>query len=366
MALERHAERSGSSGWVGKLFLLVIVCTPLGGCRSSGANAGPSIEFSRVPQADEGGRDKHDIIEGLVKGNRPGQQIVLYARSRKWWLQPLVNQPFTKIQPSGKWTNATHLGTEYAALLVEPGFRPSATIDALPSRGGDVAAVTIVKGQSSPPSKSLQFSGYEWRVRDAPSGRGGKNYPYDPGNAWTDESGALHLRIAKASGGWSCAEISLTRSLGYGTYSFTVRDTSRMEPAAAFGMFTWDYAGADQNYHEMAIEISRWGDPAHKNTQYVIQPFHVAANVAKFASPGGALTHSLRWEPGRASFKTIRNTEPGKTVRGAETIAEHVFTSGVPSPGIESVRMNLYIFGPAKIPLQNEAEVVIEKFEYLP
>ena len=366
MALERPAERSGSSGWVGKLFFLVIVCALVGGCRSSGANAGPSIEFSRVPQADEGGRDKHDIIEGLVKGNRPGQQIILYARSGKWWLQPLVNQPFTRIQPSGKWTNATHLGTEYAALLVEPGFRPSATIDALPSRGGDVAAVTIVKGQSSPPSKSLQFSGYEWRVRNAPSSRGGKNYPYDPGNAWTDESGALHLRIAKASGGWACAEVSLTRSLGYGTYSFTVRDTSRMEPAAVFGMFTWDYTGADQNNREMDIEISRWGDPAHKNTQYVVQPFHVAANIAKFAAPGGALTHSLRWEPGRASFKTIRNSEPGKTVRGAETIAEHVFTSSVPSPGIESVRMNLYIFGPAKIPLQNEAEVVIEKFEYLP
>src|SRR5215470_8708488 len=190
MALERHAERSGSSGWVGKLFLLVIVCTPLGGCRSSGANAGPSIEFSRVPQADEGGRDKHDIIEGLVKGNRPGQQIILYARSGKWWLQPLVNQPFTRIQPSGKWTNATHLGTEYAALLVEPGFHPSAMIDALPPLGADVAAVTIVKGQSSPPSKMLQFSGYEWRVRNAPSNRGGQNF-YDPGNAWVDAGGAM-------------------------------------------------------------------------------------------------------------------------------------------------------------------------------
>jgi hypothetical protein len=145
-----------------------------------------------------------------------------------------------------------------------------------------------------------------------------------------------------------------------------VRDTSRLEPAAVLGMFTWDYAGADQNNREMDIEISRWGDPSNKNMQYVVQPFHVVANAARFATPGEALTHSLRWEPGRASFKTIRNSEPGKTVRGAETVAEHVFTSGVPSPGIESVRMSLYIFGAAKIPLQKEAEVVIEKFEYLP
>src|SRR5215470_7761805 len=165
MLLGQTDERSESSGWIGKFSLLVVVCMLLGGCRSSKANAGPSIEFSRIPQADEGGRDKHDIIEGRVTGARPGQQIVLYARSGKWWLQPIVNQPFTKIQPNSKWINATHLGTEYAALLVEPGFRPPSTTDALPVRGGDVAAVAIINGQRSPPSKSLQYSGYEWRVR---------------------------------------------------------------------------------------------------------------------------------------------------------------------------------------------------------
>jgi hypothetical protein len=47
-------------------------------------------------------------------------------------------------------------------------------------------------------------------------------------------------------------------------------------------------------------------------------------------------------------------------------VAEHVFTSGVPSPGIESVRMALYVYRAAKDPLQNGAEVVIEKFKYLP
>jgi hypothetical protein len=343
-----------------------VICLLLGGCHSSGANAGPSIEFSRVPQADEGGRDKHDIIEGHVVGARPGQQIVLYARSGKWWLQPLADHPFTKIQSNAKWINATHLGTEYAALLVEPGFRPPAAADVLPGRGGEVAAVAIVKGQASPPSPSLHFSGYEWRVRNAPSSRGGKSNPYDPGNAWTDESGALHLRIAKVSGEWTCAEVSLNRSLGYGTYSFTVRDISRLEPAAGFGMFTWDYAGADQNNREVDIEVSRWGDPANKNAQYVIQPFHVPANVARFTAPAGVLTHSFRWEPGRMVFKTVRSTELGKTARGTEAIAEHVFTSGVPSPSIESVRLNLYVFRDAKIPLQNGAEVVIEKFEYLP
>jgi len=315
-----------------------------------------------VPQADEGARAKHDIIEGRVTGARPGQQIVLYARSGAWWVQPLVTRPFTRIQTDSKWTNATHLGTEYAALLVEPNYRPAATTDALPQPGGAIAAVARAKGASSPPSASLRFSGYEWRIRDVASSRGGGNI-YDPGNAWTDMSGALHLRIAKASGKWACAEVSLTQSLGYGTYSFVVRETSHLEPGAVFGMFTWDYSAADQNYGETAIEISQWGDPASKNAQYVVQPYYVPANVERFTAPSGVLTHSFRWEPGRMTFRTVRGPQ---TDRGKRPVAEHVFASGVPSPGIESVRTNLYVFREARIPLENGAEVVVEKFEYLP
>ena len=40
-----------------------------------------SLEFTRIPQADVGGSDKHDIIEGRVIGALAGEQIVLYARS---------------------------------------------------------------------------------------------------------------------------------------------------------------------------------------------------------------------------------------------------------------------------------------------
>ena len=334
----------------------------LSSCRSQPAAVEPSIEFTRVPQADEGGREKHDIIEGRVAGGRPGQQIVLYARSGAWWVQPLLTQPFTKIGPNAKWSNATHLGTEYAALLVEPGYQPPATTNVLPGVSGAVSAVAIAKGAASPPSASLRFSGYEWRIRDAPSSRGGLNL-YDPSNAWTDQNGALHLRIAKASGNWTCAEVSLTRSLGYGTYSFVVRDTSHLEPAAVFGMFTWDYSGTEQNNREVDIEISRFGDPTSKNAEYVVQPYYVPANVARFTEPSGVLTHSFHWEPGRITFRTVRGSQTGA---GARVVAEHVFSSGIPTHGIESIRMNLYIFGKARIPLENGAEVVIEKFEYLP
>lgn len=346
------------------LAALSFVCLSLFvGCRSQHAS-GPDIEFTRVPSSVEGGPDKMDIIEGRVTTADPKLQLVLYARSGKWWIQPLVEEPFTNIRPDSTWTNSTHLGTEYAAMLVRAGFRPATALDEMPARGGNIVAVATVKG-SEPTlqvSKTLQFSGYEWRIRNAPSDRGGLNN-YDANNAWTDSSGALHLRIAKLSGAWTCAEVSLTRSLGYGTYSFVVRDTTQLEPAAVFGIFTWDYAGADQNHREMDIEISQWGDRSIKNAQYVLQPFYVSENTSRFSVPSGRLTYSFRWEPGSVLFRTLRGSNPGGKVL---PVAEHAFTSGVPLHAAESVRMNLYVFRSSKEALKGENEVVVEKFEYLP
>lgn len=338
----------------------------LNGCATATRQAAnkPSIEFSVIPPVAEGGPDKRVPIAGRVTGARAGQQIVLFARAGIWWVQPTIDEPFTSIQPDSTWTSSTHLGTEYAALLVEPGYSPPSTIEVLPSEGGDVVAVKIVPGEKSEQAgpRTLQFSGYEWQVRNVRSNRGGRPNPYSNANAWTDANGFLHLRIAQNAGEWTCAEVKLSRSLGYGTYLFVVRDVSQLEPAAVLSMFTWDEAEAGQNHREMSIELARWGDPASKNAQYVVQPYYVPANVVRFNVPSGALTHSLRWEAGRAVFKSVRGT----AANGSSVVAEHTFTTGVPAPGGESIHLDLYIFGNAKNPLQNDVEVVIEKFEYLP
>jgi len=166
-----------------------------------------------------------DTIRGRVIGVRPEQRIVLYAKTEgRWRIQPFARDPlFTEIQGDSRWKNVTHLGEEYAALLVDPSYSPPQTTEALPSAGGAVAAVAVVKGQTADPSsphKILHFSGYDWLVRDLLSYRGGSINSFDPANAWTDANGALHLRVTKNQDGWSCAEVHLTRSLGYGTYLF--------------------------------------------------------------------------------------------------------------------------------------------------
>jgi hypothetical protein len=344
--------------------LVVIACICPAGCEREREAVSPSIEFATVPRAGAGGSATLDGISGRVIGARPGQRIVLFSKSDIWWVQPLTVEPFTTIEADSTWKSEIHLGTEYAALLVEPGYDPPATAEFLPQPGGAVIAVARVKGTgdfSASPPKLLTFSGYEWEVRQAPSDRGGAN-DYDPANVWTDADGFLHLRLAQRDGRWTSAEVILTRSLGYGTYAFVVRDTSQLDPAAALGLLTWDDQGAEQNHRELDIEISQWGDRSIPNAQYVLQPYYVPANVARFQAPRGTLTHSFRWEPGRALFRTVRGSAPA----ARPAVAQHEFAAGVPTPGTERARMNLYYFRYSPVPPQKDVEVVIERFQYLP
>jgi len=306
-----------------------------------------------------------DSIEGRVTGAKPGQRIVLYAKNGIWWIQPFWSQPFTTVQADSTWKSSTHLGTDYAALLVEPLYRPQKKLAALPVAGNGVTAVITAKGMSIPavPLKVIHFSGYDWTVRAGATDRGGKINAYDSANAWTDEKGYLHLRMGERDGRWSCAEVNLTRSLGYGTYKFVVQDSAHLNPSAMLGMFTVDERRGDDTRVELDIELSQWGKRGSKNAQYVVQPYYIPENIARFSVPSGVFTHIIRWEPGVASFKTVRGSGIGP---GSRSISEHVFTSGIPTPAAETVHIDLYDFLHSKSNPQDPAEVVIEKFEYLP
>jgi len=353
-------------GHVNPVLAVLLLIAPVlsGGCGNRSGRAQPSIEFTKVPEAREGGVEAVTEIEGRVSGARSDEKIVVYARSDRWWVQPGPERPLTPIQQGQAWNTPTHYGWEYAALLVGPGFRPSETTDNLPVLGGPIRAIATVKGRPSPPPviKTIHFSGYEWKLRTASSNRGGIAQLYDPANAWTDESGALHLRISKDSEKWHCAEINLTRNLGYGTYRFTVRDSSFLEPAAVLSMFTWDETSAEQNHREFGVEVGSWGDPATRNAHFIVQPYYVPANVASFNLPPGRVSFSVVWRPENLSFRAGRGDGNAKT----KVITEHSFTSGIPTPGNESLHLNLYVFGTSRIPLKQPTEVVVEKFEYIP
>jgi hypothetical protein len=357
---------------------VLLVHFVLTGCHSSPANSAPTLAFSKVPAAYQQGpyeihifrdRDyKTDIIEGRATGARPGQRIVLYRKTDgRWGVDRRSSQAFTNIEPDGRWKASIQLGTQYAALLVDPTYSPPGQTESLPIVGNGVVALAVVNGEGPAPvlpsPKILNFSGYEWTTSAGPIFRAGSRNFFDPANVWTDERGALHLRISGSPGRWAAAEVKLTRSLGYGTYRFEVRDVSHLEPSAVLTLITWDGVGTESNRRELDVELSRWGYVDNDNAHYVVQPYYVPANIVRFRVPSGTFTHSFRWEPGQVTFSTTAGSANSSSAR---LVSQHVFTSGVPSPVGKSVRISLYVFHQGQIPLKNENEVVIDKFEYLP
>jgi len=358
-------------------FSVLLVYFVLTGCHSSPENSAPTVAFSKVPAAyqespykiDITERDyKTDMTEGRTTGVRPGQRIALYAKTDgRWGLCPQSGQPFTNIESDGRWKASVHLGLQYAALLVDPTYDPPEQTESLPIVGDGVVALAVVDGEGPAPvlpsSKVLNFSGYKWTTSAGPIFRAGSRNFFDPANVWTDERGALHLRISGSPGKWAGAELKLTRSLGYGTYRFQVRDVSHLEPSALLTLISWDGVGTESTRRELDVELGRWGYLENTNVNYVVQPYYVPANIFAFRVPPGTYTHSFRWEPGQVTFSTLAGS--GNTGGGPAT-NRHVFTSGVPSPEGQSVRIALYVFHQGQIPLKNENEVIIDKFEYLP
>jgi hypothetical protein len=333
-------------------------------CRAP--NVAPSIEFTTIPKAAIGGPAALVAVAGRVQGARPNQRIVLFARSDEgWWVQPYRSRPFTDIEPDSTWKSSIHLGQEYAALLVDADYRPPATAEALPELGGGIVAVTRVDGSGKfvpPAPKTIAFSGYDWLVRQTQNDRHGMS-DYDGRNVWLDSEGHLHLLLSERDGRWTCAEVRLTHSLGYGTYSFDLRDTSQLDPSAAFSMYTLDPLGSDQNFRELTVDVSRWGDPGNMNGQFVVQPDTVPANVFRFTIPAGLVTHSFRWEPGRVSFKTVRRSgAPGN----GSVVAERLFSARVPTAGAETAHLTLLYDRSVARPPAKAVEVVVEKFAFLP
>jgi hypothetical protein len=347
---------------IGKSWMLLLVLLWTAACGTSAP--APSITFTKIPPAAKGGPDVVDTLEGRVTGAQPGQRLVIYARSSVWWVQPGPNQPYTEIREDSTFSLKTHLGTEYAALLVAADHQPPTTLDNLPHEGGSVVRTVVVPGdpKAKPARRTIQFAGYDWTVRAAPSDRGGKNR-FDPNNAWTDGEGALHMRIAGEPGKWTCAEVTLTRSFGYGLYSFTVDDIATLDPAARFAIFTWDGPAIAQYGREMAITIGRLGERPQDNARYIVEPVDLPANRSGFFAPAGVLTHQLRWGPERATFRTFRGAAAAANAR---PIAEHTFTSGVPGAGNETIRFSLYVYQSNPTPMQKPAEVVVRRFTFEP
>ena len=100
-----------------------------------------TVKFTEIPPAGAGPESQGNIAGTVTGLEKPETyKIVIYAHTDAWYVQPLTDDPYTDIAPDGGWSNWTHLGYRYAALVVRPSFQPQSKSQALPHVGGDVIA----------------------------------------------------------------------------------------------------------------------------------------------------------------------------------------------------------------------------------
>jgi hypothetical protein len=110
----------------------------------------PEIRITQVPLRGSGGPEQLATIAGSVAGvDYSRHKVLLYVRTNQWYVQPYADSPYTHIDGKGKWTSDTHMGAEYAALLVTDSHKnASPTLSTLPPVGGDVLAIDTKPGRT--------------------------------------------------------------------------------------------------------------------------------------------------------------------------------------------------------------------------
>ncbi|GAQ81055.1 Concanavalin A-like lectin/glucanase [Klebsormidium nitens] len=184
-------------------------------------------------------------------------------------------------------------------------------------------------------SIQIEWAGRTWNVRDTKgtlSGPGPNYFSDSPEHVTVDSRGNLRLQVTNTSGKWVCGELSLPRSLGYGTYEWTVTsDAGYLENNVILGLFTYAM-NPEQNHREIDIEFGRFGlSPARDPTN---AQFRWYAPPVSASSP--PLVVSFTWTPGRIDWEA----------RQAELLlSSKTYAAGdVPTPGPELTVINLWVY----------------------
>jgi hypothetical protein len=332
------------------------------------------IRFTYVPPYGS-----FDNLRGRVWCVNPADyKVAVYIYVSSWWTKPYWAWPLTSINPDGTWatditTGGTdQLATRIAAFLVPNGYDP-------PLMGGGQTlspelfdnAVAYVMADREPIFRKIEFSGYTWNVKasETPAGPGPNYFSDRAEDVWVDEAGRLHLRIVQRNGRWYCTEVFTEAPFGYGKYIFHVTSrVDQLDQNIVLGLFTWDDTAPEYNYREMDIELSRWGEAANQNGQYVVQPWDHPGNMYRFnvVLSGDDSTHGFDWRADRIFFQSLYGHKPFPGSEEDE-IASWTYTGGdIPPPGQGNARINLWLFNGTPPSDGEAAEVIIQTFEFVP
>jgi hypothetical protein len=127
------------------VILIAILSMSVLGQTGGNKAADPSIQITVIPPRGAG-PDKMEAIAGTVSGvNAKECKVIIFALGGDtWYVQPFEASPDTLIGADNKWETDTHLGSQYAALLVKSSYKPPAKTGTLPKLGGPVLALVRV------------------------------------------------------------------------------------------------------------------------------------------------------------------------------------------------------------------------------
>ena len=182
--------------------------------------------------------------------------------------------------------------------------------------------------------------------------------------SWTDQKGYLHLRMETHDGQWTCAEVNLTRSLGYGTYRFVVQDSAHLEPSAVLGMFAFDLEGKGDGPQRTGHRAEPLGQSNRARMRNMwFSRFMFRKTSPDFPCRPVSSPTPFVGNPGVASFKTVAGSAINPRVEGHQRTCLHRRCPA--SRSGDSSHRFLRLLSVQNLE-QRPVEVVIEKFEYLP
>mgnify|MGYP001595134332 CR=1 FL=1 len=261
-----------------------------------------------------------------------------------------------------KSSDNTTNGTAIAAAVqtVNAGATPKS---ALPT------ASSGVNGESY--DRIIKFSGQEWKVKSSNKSVGpGPNYFSNSlESVWVDESGLLHLKMIRKDGKWYCAEVVTAEPLGYGSYQFKISSgAASLDKYAVLGLFTWDTTAPQFNYREIDIELSRWGEEAGLNAQFVVQPWDHSGNRHRFAidPQADSSTHIFVWSPKSVQFLSFLGGAQSPNPNNIVEQWSYTSTDTPPAGGSANARINLWLIGGHPPSDGKEIEIVLSSFEFIP
>ena len=116
------------------------------------------------------------------------------------------------------------------------------------------------------------------------------------------------------------------------------------------------------------MECGRWQNPADtNNAQFVVQPYDLTNHLVRYRVPPGLAdsTHLFVWQTNRISWQCQTGAY---SAAATNLIASYVFTNAaaVPQSGDENVHLNLWLFNGNPPTDNNEVEVIIQSFNFVP